>query len=340
VVGCFALYAQADHEAEGTVGAMIQLLNAGTSVFRQDLLNGRHYREATDLEPWRSMPGDGSSVESVGLIDIDGVDHRVDLLAIDLPMGIVADHLHFTDLGSASSFLIFDVLFEFDPVHGCPFRSSSGGVALADLPALIRIGDRVRFNKAYDQLISALQASTDLDEARSQALTFLALVTAGTLEMGGSRDMHRVQLDAARALDSLQSAEAVAEVAGALVSKVADAILRPRAGPSARLMDRAMALVERHYARDLRDQAVAEQLGLSTSHFRYLFREATGQPFHQYVTALRLEKARRLLIESAQPVSEIAGAVGFGGLSHFSRAFSQRFSISPANFRRSSIMRH
>lgn len=95
-----------------------------------------------------------------------------------------------------------------------------------------------------------------------------------------------------------------------------------------------MAIVERHYAKDLTDAMVAAQLGLSTSHFRFLFRQATGHPFHKYVVALRLEKAKQMLIEQEIPVSQIATAVGFTGLSHFSRAFTQRFSASPSHIRR------
>ena len=79
---------------------------------------------------------------------------------------------------------------------------------------------------------------------------------------------------------------------------------------------------------------MAQQLGLSTSHFRYLFKQATGQPFHKYLVSLRLEKARRMLVEQGLPVSTVAKAVGFSALSHFSRAFAQRFSVSPTSLRR------
>ena len=103
-------------------------------------------------------------------------------------------------------------------------------------------------------------------------------------------------------------------------------------------MDKALAYVERNYARSLTDAAVARHLGLSTSHFRYLFRQATGQPFHKYVIAARLEKAHQLLMEmEPASVGTIAKAVGFAGLSHFSRAFTQRFNASPANVRRNRV---
>jgi AraC-like DNA-binding protein len=205
-----------------------------------------------------------------------------------------------------------------------------------ELASIVRVGDRVKFGKATQQLEKAILAAQDLDEARGEALTFLAVLTAATLELGGSRQMHRLQLEAAREMDRASDLEVVLQVAQSRVEELANSVFPQSDGPSSHLVDRALALVERNYAKNLTDATVAAQLGLSTSHFRYLFRLATGQPFHKYLIALRLEKARRMLLDQDLPVSQIAQAVGFTGLSHFSRAFTQRFSVSPTSIRRSS----
>lgn len=336
-VGIFALYATKEDEAPGAVGATIQLLAGGEMAYRQDFIHGRHYRDATDLSHVPTSRGDGTKLTTLGFCEVDGELCRVDSLSIDVPQGAIAETLRFKDLGTAASFVFFDVFFEFEPVQGCPFKAASGGVALGDLAAIVRVGDRVRFTRALDQLVEALSAGDDLDEARGQALTFLAVVTAGTLEMGGSREMHRVQLEAARRLDKMTSLDAILEATREIIEGVAAPLFGPKAGPSARLVDRALNLVERNYAKNLSDASVAEQLGLSTSHFRYLFKQATGQPFHKYLVAVRLEKARRLLMDDTLPVSTVASAVGFSGLAHFSRAFSHRFQVSPTSIRRSVV---
>ena len=161
------------------------------------------------------------------------------------------------------------------------------------------------------------------------------MVTAAMLESGGDRSLHRATLDAARELDGLRETRAeVAEAVRRRAEAVASARFGEPIGPSAHLVDRALTLVDRNFAKDLTDASVAQQLGLSTSHFRFLFKQATGQPFHKYLVSLRLEKARRMLVEQGLPVSAVAKAVGFSALSHFSRAFAQRFSVSPTSLRR------
>lgn len=335
LLGVFALYADRAAEGPGTLGASVQLVADGEVVFRQDLLNGRHYRDASDLAPVSEALGDGSGIETVGQVEIGDQTYRVDLLSIDLPADRHGDSLRFKDLGSPASFVLFDVFFETDEPHGCPFHHKGGGIPLSEVGTALRLGDRVKFLKALEQLERSVCMTEDLDEARGQCLTFLAIVTSATLEMGGSRAMHRVQLEAAREFDRLEDRDAIAEALRRRVEEVAGPALREPEGPSAYLVDRALALVERNFAKNLTDATVAAQLGLSTSHFRYLFKQATGQPFHKYLVGLRLEKARRMLIEQELAVSEVARAVGFTGLSHFSRAFTQRFSVSPTSVRRS-----
>jgi len=219
-------------------------------------------------------------------------------------------------------------------VMGCPFREGSGGVPLSELAAVVRLADRPRFERALTQLEISIRATEDLDEARGQALLFLAVVSSATLEMGAGKEMHRVQLEASRDLEACASVAEVSRITLGFLRRVTVGIMTPADDPSRKIVDRALAIVERNFAKHLSDATVAAQLGLSTSHFRYLFRQATGQPFHRYLISFRLEKARMLLVERGMPVGTVAEAVGFGGVSHFSRAFSQKFKVSPANVRR------
>ncbi len=334
LVGIFALFCNSEIEAPGTLGASVQIEGQGAPMFRLELLNGRHYRDAGKLAPIHDMLGDGTSVETLGHTNIDGERARVDLLSLDLPTMDTPGKVRFKDLGSPASFVIFDILCELRPHLGCPFRAGTSKVSLAEIGGLVRLGDRQRFSAALDQLSSSLEDAEDLDEARSQALTFLALVTAAMLELGGGRELHLEQLRFARELDRLSTPAEVALLVRSRAESVAAPAFREAQGPSIHLVDRAIAIVERQYARPLTDTLVASQLGLSTSHFRFLFKEATGQPFHRYLISVRLEKAKQMLIQQEAPVSVVARTVGFSGLSHFSRAFAQRFSVSPTNIRR------
>jgi len=59
-----------------------------------------------------------------------------------------------------------------------------------------------------------------------------------------------------------------------------------------------------------------------------------GEPVAEYVRRLRLERAGLRLIQSRRPVTDIAFEAGYQNLESFIRAFKQRFSVSPSQFRK------
>lgn len=316
------------------MGAQLKAMNGSESPFRFNFVSGKTYSDAVSSAPVNRVIGDGSSIQTIGWVDVDGEKARVELLTIDLPANVKFDRLVFNDLGTPASFIIFDVFLEAQAEPGCPFGEHSGGVPLAELGSIVKLGDRVRFTRAVHQLEASIDRASDLDEARGQSLTFLSVIAAATLDMGGSRNMITVGLDAARALDKCKSREDIKAVSHDLIKQSALPFVQSSQGASDKLVDRALGIVERSFAKTVTDAAVAAELGLSTSHFRFLFKQATGQPFHKYVVALRLERAYAMLIEGDLQVTAVAASVGFAGLSHFSRAFTGRFGVSPAQVRR------
>ncbi|MFN3729841.1 MAG: helix-turn-helix domain-containing protein [Fimbriimonadaceae bacterium] len=330
--GVFARWANC--ESPGTVGARLALFDRGHMVFAEDLINGCHYTDAMQTDPREPLDRESVAVETCGRFDDHGDPLRWDRLRF-LVGEVEADSFVFQDQGEPSSFIIRSVRLGVAPASGCPFRGGGGRVSLLEVGAAVRVGDAGRVNVALDQLEAALlHPDQSLDDAKGEALTFIAVVSAATLDIGAAKGMHRVQLDAARVILSLESVQEVAMEARRIVSEVTQ-VAWSRASGAERLVQRAQAIVDRQFARDLTDHDLAEKLGLSTSHFRHLFRQVTGTPFHKYLIAVRLEKARMLLIEQQDlKVADVAAAVGFSGLSHFSRAFSKRFAVSPNQIRR------
>ena len=78
----------------------------------------------------------------------------------------------------------------------------------------------------------------------------------------------------------------------------------------------------------------AKMCGVSTPHFRRLFKEATGLSVHQYVLQLRLEKARLLLTHSRMSLGYIQDVCGFGSASAFGQAFKKRYDVTPSEMRK------
>lgn len=79
---------------------------------------------------------------------------------------------------------------------------------------------------------------------------------------------------------------------------------------------------------------VARQLGVTDRHFRRVFQEAHGVTPMDWLSTQRLLLAKRLLTDTLLPITEVAGASGFGSLRRFNAAFAEHYRLSPTALRR------
>lgn len=108
---------------------------------------------------------------------------------------------------------------------------------------------------------------------------------------------------------------------------------RPHNRLSDRRLRRIFDYVEGRLAENISLGDLATHAGLSVSHFKVLFREATGISPHQYVIRRRVERARSLLGAGELPISRVAAEAGFAHQSHLARHMRRLLGVSPKAMR-------
>lgn len=78
---------------------------------------------------------------------------------------------------------------------------------------------------------------------------------------------------------------------------------------------------------------LAEIVSISRVHMHRKLKELTGQSAREYILSVRLRQAAILLAEKKLNISEVAYALGFSNLSHFSTAFKKAYGISPKDYK-------
>jgi YesN/AraC family two-component response regulator len=99
------------------------------------------------------------------------------------------------------------------------------------------------------------------------------------------------------------------------------------------VITKAKAFIEQNHSEDLSLGAVAKAVNTSTFYFCKMFKKATGINFTEYVSRVRIEKSKNLLLNPNLRVSEIAYEVGFQSLTHFNRVFKKIVGQSPTEYR-------
>ena len=89
-----------------------------------------------------------------------------------------------------------------------------------------------------------------------------------------------------------------------------------------------------HLDMPIRVEDLASVTRLSASHFSRAFKLSFRMSPHAYVIALRLARARALMLEGDEQMSQIAAACGFADQAHFSRAFRRKVGCAPGLWRR------
>ena len=96
---------------------------------------------------------------------------------------------------------------------------------------------------------------------------------------------------------------------------------------------KAKKFIEEHHTEDISLGQVAAAVHTSIFYFCKLFKKVTGINFTEYVSRVRTEKAKNLLLNPNLRISEIAYEVGFQSLTHFNRVFKNIVGESPTDYR-------
>jgi AraC-like DNA-binding protein len=99
------------------------------------------------------------------------------------------------------------------------------------------------------------------------------------------------------------------------------------------MITRAKQFIQEHHTEDLSLGMVSRAVNTSTFYFCKMFKKATGINFTDYLSRIRIEKAKNLLLNPNLRISEVAYQVGFQSLTHFNRIFKKLAGQSPTQYR-------
>ncbi len=106
-----------------------------------------------------------------------------------------------------------------------------------------------------------------------------------------------------------------------------------------RLQD-VMAYIASHFCEDITVKDLSARFGYEESYFCRLFRQSTGLRATEYIRILRLEKARRLLKNGRDSITQVAAACGFADANYFARCFKAHYGLTAGDYRQKNQTDH
>jgi AraC-like DNA-binding protein len=199
-------------------------------------------------------------------------------------------------------------------------------LGLSDTAVPIRFGERLVGFLQTGQVFRKKPTEKQFDRAALQ-------VAQWGLEI--ENDQLRQAYFSTKVLSSQQHDGVVKLLAifGRHISMVSNQILVQRASAEPPSITRARQFIQANQAEDLSLGMVAKAVNMSTFYFCKMFKKVTGLNFTDYVSRVRVEKARNLLLNRNLRISEIAYEIGFQSLTHFNRVFKKITGQSPTEYR-------
>lgn len=136
-------------------------------------------------------------------------------------------------------------------------------------------------------------------------------------------------------LDSFNSLEEIKDWFIAVALKVNELIKKERINSSRLLVEKAKAYVKKNYKDyDMSVEKLCSQLHVSPAYFSTIFKKETDMNFVNYLTAVRLEEAVKLLNTTDDKTYVVATKVGYAEPNYFSYVFKRKFGVSPSRYRK------
>ena len=106
-----------------------------------------------------------------------------------------------------------------------------------------------------------------------------------------------------------------------------------RPSHATQLVEQAKQIIREEYASDLTLQQIAQRLYVNPCYLSTVFHAQTGETFRDYLKTVRLQHARRHLLESNRQITDIAMLSGFNSTAYLIRSFREKYGLTPSVFR-------
>lgn len=190
-------------------------------------------------------------------------------------------------------------------------------------------------------MVDALMQDASRHASMEQLISYVISIIIGIVwesETVYSNKEALMHLSDIRKILDMKTVEQLRDVLLNLCFSLMESIEHNRQNYCSEVIEKAKQFIHENYTdSNLSVGMVSQHLHLSPSYFRAIFKKETGTTFINYLTELRMNKAKELIISTHMKNYQISEAVGYSDPQYFSYCFKKYFKVSPNEFREGRI---
>ncbi len=205
----------------------------------------------------------------------------------------------------------------------------------------IRLGDREGAKEILYQLLAIIlvQYLENFELLKMAILELLIILSRAAVEAGAKiEEILGLRYGFITELARLKDQEELCLWIVKVLEKMTDQIYQTRNAKNYQRLKKVMDFIDAHYNEPLTVERIAREVYLSSSRLSHIVKDELGMTLIDYLSRVRVDKAKMLLKNEEFPIAQIAQEVGFSDQSYFTKVFKKVEKCTPKIFRQNVLL--
>ncbi len=207
-----------------------------------------------------------------------------------------------------------------------------------ELMELIETGDKHGSQKVLNEILGQIffASGGSFEVIRSRVLELVVLLSRAAIKGGAdAQQIFGLNYTYLGRINSFRNIEELTYWLSGIMVRFTDQVFNLTDVKHVDVIYRAVDYIRKNFDKRITLEETASHVYLSPAYFSRVFKEEIGDNFNLYVNKLRIEAAKKLLLNDQVPLVDISSSVGFEGQSYFSKVFKKMTGVTPGKFRES-----
>ncbi len=207
-----------------------------------------------------------------------------------------------------------------------------------ELMQLIETGDKPGSQRVLNEILGQIffASGGSFEVIRSRVLELVVLLSRAAIKGGAdAQQIFGLNYTYLGRINAFRNVEELTYWLSGIMARFTDQVFNLTDVKHVDVMYRAVDYIRKNYTKRITLEETASFVFLSPAYFSRVFKEEIGDNFNIYVNKVRIEAAKKLLLNEKVSLVDISSLVGFEGQSYFSKVFKKMTGVTPGKFRES-----
>lgn len=200
----------------------------------------------------------------------------------------------------------------------------------------VKLGDKTGAREILNEFLGSIffESGMNFEILKVRIIELVVIISRAAIEAGAeTKELLGLNYSYLTELNKVTDTEELLHKLTEILENFIDKVSRTKEKKKKTNIHKMREYINQNFTRKITASHVAKSAGLSVSRALHLFKEETGMSLSSYITKLRIDYGKYLLLNTDINIAELANEAGFYDQSHFTKNFKKMEKTTPSRFR-------